>query len=102
MSNFAQVGKVVVRNAQIGNQGIRDVEVIVGVRADLGQVVVQADGRTSNPVPGLRADEAAALGALLTNAASAAGELAAAYRAYQDALQAAEDKLAAAMNGGGQ
>lgn len=95
MSNFAHVGKVVVPSS---GRTVEDVEVLVGVRADLGEVVVQVDGRTV-ALPSLPSEQAAAIGALLSRAAGAASELAAAYEAYQGALQAAEDRLAEAMGG---
>ncbi|QFG11481.1 hypothetical protein I5G87_gp57 [Mycobacterium phage Ekdilam] len=102
MSNWAHVGNVLVP-ASRGSIGkprvavVEDVEVQVGVRADLGEVVVQVDGNTKGILPSLQPDQAAALATLLTRASGAASELAAAYKAYQDALQTAEDRLAEAM-----
>ncbi|QNJ58280.1 hypothetical protein SEA_ELLIE_55 [Mycobacterium phage Ellie] len=101
MSNFALVGKVNIGNCgkRIGGKAVEDSEVIVGVRADLGEVVVTIDGRHDN-LPSLAADTAAQIGSLMVAAAGAASELAAAYTSYQQALQDAEDKLAEALNGG--
>ncbi|QAX95600.1 hypothetical protein I5H03_gp046 [Mycobacterium phage Nibb] len=104
MSNFAQVGTVIVPTAgsSIGKPrfaAVEPVEVLVGVRADLGEVVVQVDGN-KGALPPLVPEKAAQLGVLLGNGAAMAAELAEAYRSYQAALQAAEDKLAAAMKGG--
>ncbi|QFG09446.1 hypothetical protein I5H08_gp041 [Mycobacterium phage Yuna] len=100
MSNWAHVGNVSVpmnRGKLGGREFVENVEVQVGVRADLGEVVVQVDGNTKGVLPTLQPDQAAAFGTLLARAAGAAGELATAYKSYQDALQAAEDRLAEAM-----
>ncbi|QFG08448.1 hypothetical protein SEA_GUANICA15_62 [Mycobacterium phage Guanica15] len=100
--NFVHVGKVEVRGPRAhGMRGIPDepaVEVVVGVRADLGHVVVNTNGHKGGAVPPLTPDQAAALAVLVDRAAGAARELAHAYLTYQETIKAAEDKLAAALN----
>ncbi|AEO94198.1 hypothetical protein CL60_gp42 [Mycobacterium phage BarrelRoll] len=97
--NFVHVGRVSVRPA--GRGGPFDdpaVEVVVGVRADLGHVVVNTNGHKGGGVPPLTPEQAAALALLVDRAAGVARELAAAYRTYQETVRAAEEKLAAAVN----
>ncbi|ASR85659.1 hypothetical protein SEA_AMGINE_58 [Mycobacterium phage Amgine] len=91
MSNFVHVGRV----SLTGRRGAEDVDVVVGVRADHGEVVLSVDGCQS-PVPPLNVDQAQRLATLVASAATKASELAAAYRTYQSALQAAEDAFAEA------
>ncbi|QBP31643.1 hypothetical protein SEA_NIKLAS_61 [Mycobacterium Phage Niklas] len=103
-NNFAHVGRVVIPSDHPLSPSLRGMvnkaAVIVGVRADLGQVVVAVDGERGAPMPTMPPAQAAQLGAMITQAAAAADELHAAYKAYQAALDDAERKLAEAMKGG--
>ncbi|ASR86339.1 hypothetical protein SEA_AMOHNITION_59 [Mycobacterium phage Amohnition] len=79
-------------------------KVVVGVRADLGQVIVSLDGATGAPLPPLTVDQAQRFATLVAQAATKAGELAAAYRTYQQTLSEAArqfDEAAAAAGLGG-
>ncbi|QXO13989.1 hypothetical protein SEA_ILLUMINE_64 [Mycobacterium phage Illumine] len=99
--NFVHVGRVEVRPSRnLGTRGLETpvVAVVVGVRADLGHVVVNTSGHKSGGVPPLTPEQAAALALLVDRAAGVARELAHAYRTYQETVRAAEEKLAAAVN----
>uniref|UniRef100_A0AAU8GNZ3 Uncharacterized protein n=1 Tax=Mycobacterium phage Pharb TaxID=3136626 RepID=A0AAU8GNZ3_9VIRU len=93
-TNFVHVGKV-----DVPEPGKGVGEVIVGVRADLGRVVVSstdAEGRRGAVRP-LPPEGAQKLAAHLTRAAGVAASLAEAHRTYAAALQQAEADLAAAF-----
>ncbi|ASR85262.1 hypothetical protein I5H06_gp42 [Mycobacterium phage SirPhilip] len=92
MSNFVHVGKV-----QPADPRRDDRVLTVGVRADLGEVMVSVDGR-NQPVPPLTPEQAKVLAGRIERAAAVASSLAEAYRSYQAALQEAEDTLAQAFS----
>ncbi|QFG14107.1 hypothetical protein I5G97_gp047 [Mycobacterium phage Curiosium] len=99
--NFVHVGRVEVRPSR--NLGMRGLEtpvvaVVVGVRADLGHVVVNTEAHKGSGLPPMTADQAAALTVLVDRAAGAATSLSEAYRAYQGAMQQAEVDLAQAFS----
>ncbi|AHB79593.1 hypothetical protein PBI_VALIDUS_63 [Mycobacterium phage Validus] len=101
--NFVHVGKVEVRPAVRAAAGLRGldeppVEVVVGVRADAGHVVVNTSGHKGGAVPPLTPERAAELAVLVDRAAGVATKLSEAYRTYQDALKAAEDALTQAFS----
>ncbi|ASR87230.1 hypothetical protein SEA_LASTHOPE_62 [Mycobacterium phage LastHope] len=99
-NNFVHVGKVSVptgRKLVWPDSGVEAVEVVVGVRADLGEVVVSIDGKRNGTLPSLTAGQAAELAVHLERAAGVASSLAEAYRTYQDALKSAEVDLAQAF-----
>lgn len=97
-NNFVHVGRVTVpvSKGSIGKPralAVEDIEIVVGVRADLGEVVVSIDGQHNGVLPPLTAPQASALAELLDLAAGSAASLAAAYQTYQAALQQAEANL---------
>ncbi|WNM68999.1 hypothetical protein SEA_TRIBLETROUBLE_58 [Mycobacterium Phage TribleTrouble] len=87
MSNFVHIGRVAAHRA----------DVVVGVRADLGEVVVSIDGR-NQPLPPLTPDNAKALAGHLERGAGVAKTLSDAYQTYQQQLKAAEDALTQAFS----
>ncbi|AOQ29117.1 hypothetical protein SEA_ACTINUP_59 [Mycobacterium phage ActinUp] len=95
-NNFVHVGKVSVptgRTLKWPDSGVEAVEVVVGVRADLGEVVVAIDGKRNGALPSLTGPQASALAELLDLAAGSAASLSEAYQTYQATLQQAEANL---------
>ncbi|AEJ95828.1 hypothetical protein SEA_ROSMARINUS_59 [Mycobacterium Phage Rosmarinus] len=97
-NNFVHVGKVTVPvgKGSIGKPRVpvvEDVEIVVGVRADLGEVVVAIDGQRNGALPSLTGPQASALAELLDLAAGSAASLSEAYQTYQATLQRAEADL---------
>ncbi|AEK08020.1 hypothetical protein ANAYA_61 [Mycobacterium phage Anaya] len=97
-NNFVHVGKVTVpvSRGSIGKPRVpvvEDVEIVVGVRADLGEVVVSIDGQRNGTLPSLTGPQASALAELLDLAAGSAASLSEAYQTYQATLQQAEANL---------
>ncbi|AEK09870.1 hypothetical protein FGG30_gp058 [Mycobacterium phage Pixie] len=93
-SNFVHVGKVAVPEP---GKGVG--EVIVGVRADLGRVIVSStdpDGRRGAMRP-LTPEETQKVAGHMMRAAGVAASLSEAHRVYAAALQQAEADLAAAF-----
>ncbi|AVO21996.1 hypothetical protein I5G90_gp42 [Mycobacterium phage Adonis] len=93
-NNFVHVGKVTVpTRASWRVKAVEDVEIVVGVRADLGEVVVSIDGQRNGTLPSLTGPQASALAELLDLAAGSAAALSEAYQTYQATLQQAEANL---------
>ncbi|AJD82281.1 hypothetical protein PBI_KESHU_61 [Mycobacterium phage Keshu] len=93
-TNFVHVGKV-----DVPEPGRGVGEIVVGVRADLGRVVVSSadpDGRRGAVRP-LTPEVAQAVAGHLVRAAGVAASLSEAHRVYAAALQQAEADLAAAF-----
>lgn len=98
MSNFVHVGKVTI---PVDPPRSPDAEVyaemVVGVMADTGKILVQTGGKNGAPWPRLTTDAALVLADLLRQAAAKAPELAEAYRTYRRALVDAEIAFGRAM-----
>lgn len=100
-NNFVHVGEVTVptgRPMKWPDSGVEAIRVVVGVRADLGEVVVSIDGQRNGSLPSLTASQAAELAVHLDRAAGVASSLAEAYQTYQATLQQAEATLAQAFS----